>query len=98
MFLEGCMNLIVFFEKNTLLLKSNSLNNSSSRTIQQLLKLCQNKKDQTFVEMHNFLIVFICSRGLIKFQKKDLKNGASHQTFGPSYFVRALNPKTKQEN
>ena len=40
--------------------------------------------------MHRILISFFCSRQLIKIQKKDSKNGASQQTFGPSYFVRAL--------
>ena len=34
---------------------------------------------------------FFCSMPLIKIQKSIQKNGASQQTFGPSYFVRASN-------
>ena len=44
-----------------------------------------------------FLNLLFCSMQPIKIQKKDLKNGEYQQTFGPSHFVRALNPKTKQE-
>ena len=54
-----------------------------------LLKLCQNKKRQTFVGMHRFLILFLQQAADRNF-KKGIKNGASQQTFDPSYFVRAL--------
>ena len=53
------------------------------------VKRCQNKKGQTFVELHRFLIYF-CSRQVIEIQKKDSKDGAAQQTFDPSYFFRAL--------
>ena len=59
-------------------------------TLVNLLKLWQNKNNQTFVVMLGFCMSFfwICISCLL--QKKTCQNWASQQTFGRSYFVRAL--------
>jgi hypothetical protein len=55
-----------------------------------ILKLSKIKKGQTFVlKRHLFLILFLNFIQLPA-AKKGFKNGASQQTFGPSFFVRAL--------
>jgi hypothetical protein len=43
-----------------------------------------------FVEMHHFLNIFLSFNQLPAAAKKDSKNGAFQQTFGPSSFDRAL--------
>ena len=53
------------------------------------LKLCQNKKSQTFVEMPRFWFLLL-QQGADKDFKKGLKSGASRQTFGSSYFCQGL--------
>ena len=58
---------------------------SSTNTI----KPWQNKKDQTFVEIHRFFSPYL-NFNLQPAAKKGFKNGAFQQTFGPSYFDRAL--------
>ena len=58
----------------------------STDFLYSMLKLCQNKKNQKFVELHHFWILFFWQQSA----DQDSKNGAAQQTFGPSYFVRAL--------
>ena len=43
-----------------------------------------------FVEMHRFFNLFFLNSEQLPAAKKGFKNGASQQTFGPSYFDRAL--------
>ena len=47
-----------------------------------------------FVELHPFWILFFAADSCLKF-RKGLKNGAAQQTFGPSYFARALVKKNQ---
>ena len=49
-----------------------------------------------FVELHRFLNLFL-NFNQLPAAKKDLKNGAAQQTFGSSYFVRALIEKRCKE-
>ena len=59
--------------------------NRTWEKISPKLKPRQYKKGQTFVGMHCFLNPFSAACC-----KKGLKNGASKQIFGPSYFDSAL--------
>ena len=55
-----------------------------------LLKPCQNKKDKYFVVMLGFFMSFFEFASAACCKKRHAKNQASQQTFGRSYFVRAL--------
>ena len=57
--------------------------------IQRTLKPYQNKKGQSFVVMLAFCVYFFWI-GISCLLQKKKKDGASQQTFGHSYFVRAL--------
>ena len=55
----------------------------------RMLKPCQNKKGQSFVVMFGFCM-FFKDLHQVPAAKKERKKRASQQTFGCSYFVRAL--------
>ena len=55
-----------------------------------LLKLCQNKKGQTFVGMLIFWNLSFGFQSAAFCKKERFKNRASQQRFGFSYFVRTL--------
>ena len=74
---SGTCNKLFFFRRNTLVGLEVSYSPDKIRR-PKCLQGC------------SFFESFFCSRQLIKIQKKDSKNGASQQTFGPFYFVRAL--------
>ena len=56
----------------------------------RMLKLFQNKKDQTWLFDALLLNHFVAASSWLKFFKSYSKHSASQQTFGPSYFVAAL--------
>ena len=62
-------------------------NVSSTRAV--ILKPLQNKKGQSFIVMLGFC-TFLFNLHQLPSAKKTCKNQASQQTFGHSYFVRAL--------
>ena len=53
---------------------------------QKILKPSQNKKGRKFFQLHRFLNPFL----QLAAEKKDSKNGAARNFFGPSYFDPTL--------
>ena len=51
------------------------------------------RRAKSFVEMHRLLKPFL-NFNQLPAAKKGYKNGASQQTFGPSYFERGLETET----
>ena len=81
----------VDFWPNILLFKAHHQKNSTTELmlICVQLKPWQNQKDQTFVGMHRFWIPYL-NFNQLPAAKKGFTTSASQQTFGPSYFDKAL--------